>query len=194
MDHVNDEYFVVKSNNREISCEKAMPRNSWRKFHTRPISKYVKEASIRFDAIGCRPENFFIGVINIEEDTRDKIWDIKKCRNLYAFRLTYYDGDKTNQNKNQTLVEAIVGSYENLQKITIINDKEPLNKMSTNDIYSLEYTRTFIKLSNDRGFNYCLPMNIGYNDVFRFFVEIGGSALVGRSLRFLPDLNHMCQE
>ena len=107
MDHVDDDYFVIQSNNREILCKTVKEAtNFWRKFHTRPISKYIRKASIKFNVKGSLPANIMAGIINTKEDSQDSVWKIKSGCSLYAFRLTRFVGSTDEDEKEKNLNAA----------------------------------------------------------------------------------------
>jgi len=197
---------VLTNSNRAIVF-KTEPENSnfpiwdfpiWDFYTTRCIPKNSAhhEIQLKFRITHNCLVNAFVGIVDDSVNASD-VFDVSKITSpnmFYGFCMNKF----LHVLDAKTTIEAgRPGLSQKFLHVPILNDTTPFDKFVQNDVFTLIYSETILKLESDRGFKCCVQLDPAPEVKFKFCVQISNHkkdrSNDGKGLELLPDFDHVCE-
>lgn len=175
----------------------------WDVFTTRSIPKNQSQQEIRlkFKVTNNDFRNVFVGIIDgnvkFQFSKKEPMSTITDQRYRFCgFRLNrYIDVDDMTETilRARTVFDLLPKSVD----VPIVNDTKPFDRFLQNDVFTMIYSKTLLKLESDRGFKCCVELTRAPRVSFRFCVQVANNiddeSNDGNGLELLPDFDHVCE-
>jgi len=195
---------VLTKSNRAIHFKsEPVEINDWDVFTTKMINTNTinHDVSLKFMVTQFLFSNVFVGIVNDNLDavSLTDLTSLPEGYEFWGFRMQKYKSDVTKETKEKHKTLLVACHYKNnlshaKQSILVDNDTKPFDRFVNDDVFTLVFTKTLLKLRNDRGFECEIKMNHTSPRLnLKFAVQIGHSEFnEGKGLELLPNFDHIC--